>query len=207
MLFRSALMSDVATSISVSAGSPEDHTSSTCQALAVDAIEITTRRVVLDDFVDQPGDLACVESASRDLEIVQVTTIPAEWSEAAGRAFVERQRSRRVDGIGWSLAVREPANRRAVGQIGLWIPELAKGRVEIGYWVAPSDRGHGHAAAALDALATWAFEHLDIARITLSIEPTNAGSIATARRAGFVDEALLRNWQYIDGTQIGRAHV
>lgn len=166
----------------------------------MDAIEIVTARIVLNDFVDRLGDLACIESASSDPSIVQVTTVPATWSESAGREFIERQRSRRVDGSGWSLAIRETDTGRAVGQIGLWTPELAKGRAEIGYWIAPDERGQGFASGALDALAGWAFDNLDLGRLTLSIDPANAASIATATSAGFEREALLRNWQYIEGT-------
>ena len=168
----------------------------------MDAISIATSGVMLDDWVEQPGDLDCVKEAASDPEIPRGTTVPSEYTTEAGRAFIERQRNRRHEGIGWSLAIRDPATKSAVGQIGLWSPELRKGRAEIGYWVAPPHRGSGYASAALDALSDWAFAHLDIGRLTLSIEPGNVASIATARRAGFEREALLRNWQYLDGEPV-----
>lgn len=165
----------------------------------MEAIEIVAHRVVLNDFMDQSGDLACIESASDDPEIVRVTTVPSVYTDVEGRGFIERQRNRRVEHIGWSMAIRDAATLRAVGQIGLWAPELAKGRVEIGYWVAPEQRRRGYAAAALDAVVAWAFAHLDVARVTLSIAPENIASVATARSAGFVREALLHDWEFIEG--------
>ncbi|WP_373861389.1 GNAT family N-acetyltransferase [Nocardia grenadensis] len=60
-----------------------------------------------------------------------------------------------------------------------------------------SARGHGVAAHALTAMATWALEELHIPRLQLYVEPWNRASIRTAERAGFVREGLLRSWQKV----------
>ena len=54
---------------------------------------------------------------------------------------------------------------------------------------------------ALRAAATYAFEVLAIPRLQLFIEPWNAASQRTAEYGGFVQEALLRGWERISGTQ------
>ena len=59
--------------------------------------------------------------------------MPAEYTQDAGIAFIDRQNLRLTSGTGWSLAIVNRASGLAVGQIGLWIPQLHKGRAEIGY--------------------------------------------------------------------------
>jgi hypothetical protein len=55
----------------------------------------------------------------------------------------------------------------------------------------------GLAGRALAALATWAFEAIDMVRLELLLEPWNVGSIRTAERTGFVREGLLRQAQRV----------
>jgi RimJ/RimL family protein N-acetyltransferase len=62
---------------------------------------------------------------------------------------------------------------------------------QIGYWIAPAARGHGHATRAVVLLTRWLFE-LGAARVFLTIVAGNDASVAVARRAGFVQEATLR---------------
>jgi len=159
--------------------------------------------VITDDHVElRPFamvDLDLIEEASRDPFIPTITTVPATYTAGEGAAFIDRQTSRMTSGEGWSLAIVDPDRGRAVGQIGLWISHLSKGRAEIGYWVAPSGRGSGIARAATMAMTAWAFEQLDVDRLSLFIEPWNTASIRTAEAAGFTREALLHDWERVDG--------
>jgi RimJ/RimL family protein N-acetyltransferase len=161
-------------------------------------IEITTDQYVLRPFT--ADDLHVVEEASHDELIPVLTTVPGEWTHDEGRAFIDRQNSRLASGEGWSLAIADRQRGRAVGQIGLWISHLHKGRAEIGYWVAESGRRRGAASEAVVALCAWAFEHLDVDRLSLYIEPWNTASINTAERAGFQREVILRRWERVGGT-------
>ena len=144
-------------------------------------------------------DLPLIEEASSDGLIPLITTVPSDWTPQAGEAFIDRQNSRLSEGEGWSLAIVERRSTRAIGQIGLWIPHLHKGRAEIGYWVAASGRGRGAASQAVEAVSDWAFEHLDVDRLSLFIEPGNIASIRSAERAGYRLEGLLRSWERIGG--------
>ncbi len=160
-------------------------------------VEIVADRCRLRPF--SSDDLGLVEEASRDDFIPLITTVPSAWTPRRGQAFIDRQNSRLANGEGWSLAIVEQPSGRAVGQIGLWISHLHKGRAEIGYWVAASGRGCGTACSAVRALSDWAFEHLDIDRLSLFIEPWNIASITTAERAGYEFEGLLRSWERVGG--------
>jgi len=144
-------------------------------------------------------DLPLIEEASTDSFIPVLTTVPAEFTFEAGIAFIDRQNFRLSSGAGWSLAIVDCNQQRPVGQIGLWIPQLHKGRAEIGYWIAESGRGNGAAAQAVPLLSEWAFANLDVSRLSLFIEPWNEASIRTAEQAGYEREGLLRDWERVDG--------
>jgi hypothetical protein len=95
------------------------------------------------------SDLACVEAASREGTIPAGTTVPVVYSEDAGRAWIERQHARRVDGQGWSLAICDTLTDRAMGCVVLLL-RPQDGVAGVGYWVVPDDRGRGHASSAVD---------------------------------------------------------
>jgi RimJ/RimL family protein N-acetyltransferase len=61
------------------------------------------------------------------------------------------------------------------------------------YSIAHDARGHSYAARAIGLACTWGFRELAIARVELYIEPDNLASREVARRAGFVEEGLLRS--------------
>jgi RimJ/RimL family protein N-acetyltransferase len=165
---------------------------------SLDPIEVDGVRSVLRPFTI--GDVPLVVEASHDEYIPMIGTIPANASEADAVAYIDRQHSRLTTGAGWSLAIADRSTGRAVGGVGLWITNIAKGRSEMGYWVVESQRRRGFAVDALASLATWAFEEIDgLFRLSLFIEPWNTGSIRTAERAGFEREAVLRDWELVGG--------
>lgn len=145
------------------------------------------------------GDLDLIREASGDPYIPVITTVPAVFSEDEGRRFIERQWSRAEEGVGYSFAVADTRTDLAVGQAGLWLRDISRGRAEVGYWVLGSARGRGAAALAAHALAGWAHHELRIPRVELYVEPWNTASIRSAERAGFQREGLLRSWQELDG--------
>lgn len=76
------------------------------------------------------ADLGCVREAAGDAGIPEGTTVPAEFTEPAGLAFIERQRGRVEAGEGVSLAVT--ASGEAVGLAALLLRPQA-GVAGIGY--------------------------------------------------------------------------
>ena len=145
------------------------------------------------------GDLDVVREASTDPLIPLITTVPAAFTQAEGRRFIERQWSRAERGAGYSFAIAESISDRAIGQIGLWLASISEGRASVGYWIARSARGRGAAGFAVKAVAWWAHHQLEVPRLELCVEPWNTASIRTAERAGFQREGLLRGWQEVGG--------
>lgn len=142
-----------------------------------------------------PSDLDAVLDASTDPLIPRITTVPETADPALAAAFIHRQHERSASGSGYSFAIE--ADGECVGQIGLWLRDLDQGRATIGYWVRPTRRRRGHAAAALSCLTDWAFSEVPASRLQLYIEPSNQGSWRTAERVGYEREGLLRSWEIV----------
>src|SRR3954466_10598123 len=120
--------------------------------LCADAVRL--RRWSMDD-------LACIREASADPRIPAGTTVPAEYGDDAGRAFVERQWSRLDNGEGISFAVESTRLERAVGLVVLTMRPQS-GVAGLGYWVVPSARRTGHATCAVRLLSDWALAELGL---------------------------------------------
>jgi ribosomal-protein-alanine N-acetyltransferase len=151
--------------------------------------------VVLREFEVRDAPMAM--EASTDPYIPLIGTLPANASEQEAQDWVDRQRGRLAEGLGFSFAVAEADTDRAVGAIGLWLAGLRQGRATVGYSIIPSARGRGLAAAALIAVTEFAWTIPALHRIELHIEPWNEGSIRTAERAGYEREGLMRSHQEI----------
>lgn len=153
--------------------------------------------IVLREF--SMADVPMAMELSTDPYVPLIGTLPAHASTQEARAWVDRQRRRWAEGVGFSFAMAEAGTDSAVGTIGLWLEHLPRGRASAGYFVAPSARGHGIASAALTAVTSFGWSIPALYRIELYIEPWNAGSIKTAERAGYEREGLLRSYQEIGG--------
>jgi len=138
------------------------------------------------------SDLACVEEASTDRRIPEGTTVPANYTDLAGRAYLERQWARARDGEGISLAISEARGDRAVGSIVLMNRPQA-GVSGVGYWMAPSARRHGYASRAAKLLSDWALTS-GYARVEAWVEPENLASQQVLMSAGFEREGQLRSF-------------
>jgi len=158
---------------------------------------VAHRPVVLRQFSDR--DVAMAREASTDPYIPLIATLPPNATEQEAQAWIDRQRGRLAEGVGFSFAIAEADTDRAVGDIGLWLTGLRQGRATVGYSIVPSARGRGLAAAALIAVTGFAWTIPALHRIELYIEPWNEGSVRTAERAGYQREGLLRSHQEIGG--------
>jgi RimJ/RimL family protein N-acetyltransferase len=140
-----------------------------------------------------------VREMSADPYVPLIGTLPPNASTPQALAYIDRQRGRLAEGLGFSFAIAEARTGRGVGGIGLWLAGLDQGRATAGYSVMQSARGRGLAAAALAALTSFAWSIQSLHRVELYIEPWNTGSVRTAEHAGFEREGLLRSHQEIGG--------
>lgn len=138
-------------------------------------------------------DLECVEEASTDPRIPESTTVPAAYSDAAGREFIERQWSRLDQGAGLSLAIASSTTDAALGLVVLTLRPQT-GVAGIGYWILPSSRVVGHASRAVRMLTEWALTDTGLARVEAWVEPENLASQLVLTAAGFAREGTLRSF-------------
>jgi ribosomal-protein-alanine N-acetyltransferase len=138
-------------------------------------------------------DAGCIAEASTDPRIPEGTTVPAEYTPDEGRAFIERQWSRLDNGEGLSLAMSSSVTRTAIGLIVLQL-RPQNGVAGIGYWVVPSQRGHGHAPRAVRLVTEWALSHAGLSRVEAWVEPGNSASQHVLISAGYEHEGTLRSF-------------
>lgn len=72
-------------------------------------------------------------------------------------------------------------------------------RAELGFALARAHWGCGYIAEALPALVRFAFEELDLHRLTADADPRNQASIRALERLGFQREGLLREHYLLNG--------
>ncbi len=84
--------------------------------------------------------------------------------------------------------------RRGVAQMG-----------SIGYWVGAPFTRHGYTVDAVRAVTLFCFDRLRLHRVEAACIPTNAGSQAVLRKAGFQKEGLAKDYLKIDG--VWRDHL
>ncbi|HEV2797047.1 MAG TPA: GNAT family protein [Nocardioides sp.] len=91
---------------------------------------------------------------------------------------------------GTAFAITDAASGELVGCCGVdgWTDDDV---VQFGYWIADGARRRGYATRAVVLMTRWLFD-LGAARAFLTIVADNEGSVAVARRAGFVHEGTMR---------------
>jgi len=92
--------------------------------------------------------------------------------------------------------------RRVVGSAGFHAAPDDRGRVEIGYDVAPAERRQGYAREAVEALLGWARSSGRARVCVASVSPGNAPSLGLVRSFGFrrvgeqIDEVDGLEWVF-----------
>jgi [ribosomal protein S5]-alanine N-acetyltransferase len=105
----------------------------------------------------------------------------------------ETARQRRDSGDGDHYAVVRREDERLVGCLWANRTDWLARVTEISYAIAPSARGFGVAAEAVDAVAIALILEHGFQRVELRVAPGNTASRRVAEKAGFTFEGLLRN--------------
>jgi RimJ/RimL family protein N-acetyltransferase len=144
------------------------------------------------------SDLDRVAAASLDPEVLRWTRVPEDNTPEAMREWIGEWRS--AGNRELHLVIVGAEDDRFLGAVGIPRLDLAEGRCEIGYWLAPEARGQGAATRAVRLLSAWIFDSLPVDRIGIAAEEANRASCAVAERCGFRFEGILRSWLVIKGT-------
>ncbi|MDB5072754.1 MAG: N-acetyltransferase [Candidatus Eremiobacteraeota bacterium] len=104
-----------------------------------------------------------------------------------------------VPGTWYQLGIALRSSGELIGDCGVRVLPDDPRQAEFGITVAPAYQGRGHASQALRALLTVLFDDLGKHRVYGSVDPRNAASIALMLRAGFRQEAHLRESIWFKG--------
>ena len=83
------------------------------------------------------------------------------------------------------FAIADNKSGELLGNIALVIEEQDQNAGEIMFWLAPNARGRGIATSATRLLCTWAFDKLDLGRVTAKVLKDNDRSHKVLERLGF----------------------
>jgi RimJ/RimL family protein N-acetyltransferase len=133
-----------------------------------------------------PRDAEAAARAAVDPAVQRFTPIPA----ALAPEWIALKEERRRAGTGLELVVSPPDGDAWLGGVLLLNVRPDRSQGEIGYWLAPENRGRGLAARAVGLLMGWALagDGLGLGRLELVTHPENAPSRRLAERSGFVHE-------------------
>lgn len=158
--------------------------------------EITGERVTLRDWT--LDDLPALAEASRDPYIPLITTVPADYTEQAGRDWLARQHEHALYGAGRAWAVTSRETTHVLGFAVVHSISWHHRRAQLGYWILARHRGHGYARETVGLLAGLARDW-GLTRLEAIIETGNDASIRVCESAGFTYEGTLRSYFRLGG--------
>lgn len=85
-----------------------------------------------------------------------------------------------------------PGTGEVIGWGGLHSPSPEHRHASLGVLLAPAWRGRGYGAAATRALCRFAFDRMNLERVSLVVFPSNVAARRTYERVGFVEEGVQR---------------
>jgi ribosomal-protein-alanine N-acetyltransferase len=131
----------------------------------------------------EEGDLAAVEAAVADPEIVRHNRLPSPFDARAWFAAMPAQRRR---GEALRLLIVDAGDDSLLGATALFHFDRRRSAAEVGYWLAAEARGRGIGGRAVALLCGWAFAELGLQWVEAGTDADNLPSRRLLERAGFV---------------------
>jgi RimJ/RimL family protein N-acetyltransferase len=146
----------------------------------------------------RPDDLRFLVGLLDDPDIARFTPMTSPFDDEAALAYLARAKQARNSGRRIQLAITVDGGD-PLGEVLLFGMDAALREAELGYLVGAQHRRRGLASTALQLLIGYARSTLGLERLLLRIDPSNTGSVAVARRAGFrvtTDPPILQEGPY-----------
>lgn len=107
------------------------------------------------------------------------------------------------------FAIEPAEERRICGGIWLWEVHSRHRRAEVRLFIAPAYAGKGYGSEAISLCANYAFESLGLHKLYAYVHRENEASARAFLRAGFFEEATLReeavrSGRYADVTRFAK---
>lgn len=158
-------------------------------------VQITSKRLLLRPI--QPGDGPLLWDAVEESREQFTPWLPwvRRWQKPEqAEAWARRTAADWLLREDLAFGAWEQSSGQFLGVCGLHNPAWAMPCFHIGYWLRASAWGKGYASEASRSLCRVAFGTFAAVRVTIWCDARNTRSAAVARRLGFVQEALLRNY-------------
>ena len=128
-------------------------------------------------------DVVWLCDSCRDPEVLRWTRLPDPYEPRHAIEFVEAAEQRAARRCDIALLIELTDSGELLGSCGLM--NIAGGRAEVGYWLAPDGRGRGAATAALDRLVALAPDY-GVTLLEADVMIGNVRSELVLERCGFV---------------------
>lgn len=167
-------------------------------------VTVEGQGLVLREWTD--ADVPVMVVLFDEAEVGRWTPLRHPFDDAAARAYLDRARTRRVEGLAIQLAITTDGHA-PLGEVLLFATG-PDGRApdgdqaELGYAIGAAHRGNRLASRAVRLMTGYAVRELGMRAVVLHIDPGNAGSIAVARATGFELTGTITE----DGTELGVWH-
>lgn len=160
--------------------------------------ELNTGRLILRQL--RMADAAGVQSLRSNTEVMKYINRPLTLTieDAQNWIGIVDEALMKNEGITWCIGLRESPDQH-VGNIGLWRIEKENYRAEIGYMLEPSFQNKGYMYEALKKVIEYGFNIMRLHSIEARLDPRNSASAALLKKAGFVQEALLKENYHLHG--------
>ncbi|MCW4459437.1 GNAT family N-acetyltransferase [Microbacterium sp. MPKO10] len=149
---------------------------------------LTTSRLLL--RCPALDDVDAITAACQDPEIQRRVPVPVPYRREHAVAYVMsfcEDGWRSGERFTWAL----DADGTFAGVVGL--DAVAHGSANLGFWLAPDQRGHGYLSEAVTAVLDYAFGTLNLERVEWRCYAGNRGSARVAQRTGFRFEGVRRS--------------
>lgn len=166
-------------------------------------MEVVTQHLTLREFVpeDWPAVLA-YQSDARYLRFNPWSTRTPEEVRAFVAMFVAQQQE--APRSKFQLAVTLTDSHELIGNCGVRLSAGALGEegaleADMGYELAPRFWGHGYATEAAQAMAAFAFDSLNVHRLSAWCVAENTASVRVLEKLGMKLGGRLRDKEYFKG--------
>ncbi len=156
--------------------------------MKISSFRLETSRLVIRTFTlsDAPALFRLVQANREALADYFPMTVSSTSSVMATRAYLLKRSSERKSGASLFAGIFSRGNGQLIGQVQLKDINQRVPKGDAGYFIDGAHAGNGLGAEAMQAFSNYCFEKLGMEKISLRIEPKNAGSKRVAEKCGFV---------------------
>lgn len=151
-------------------------------------------------------DAETFERWQRDTEFERLLSIHPVYPTSAKK--MREQFENVPNERGYWFSVYALAENKLIGYVGLFFIRLPHGECLVGIGMGEAEyRGRGYGTDAMRVALRFAFQELNMRRVSLMVLATNARAIRSYEKAGFVHEGKTRGDDYRDRIRTDIVHM